>query len=178
MMANMIVYDLYMVSEAAALALTRPERGVAWFGGLMALNTLLCVVAAVPASRRVRNPAVAIPFGLALQGLGLAVAALDFADLRLAALSMALVTAGEVAITALSGYVLLRLAPRGAHAGKAFAAQAVALDAGRLVGAAMAFPLIVHGRAPVVVGLCLGVITCLGAWLARPVWHAYAQLDQ
>jgi predicted MFS family arabinose efflux permease len=176
MAANMMVYELYMASEAAALARAMPERGVSFFGALMVLNTLVCVVAAVPASRWVREPARAVPLGLALQGLGLAVAAWDFGDLRLGVLSMALVTAGEIAVTALSGHVMLVLSPRGPHAGKAYGAQAVAMDFGRMVGAAAAFPVMVHGGRPVIWAAVIGLVTAVGAWLARPVWHAYAQL--
>lgn len=176
MAANMLVYELYMASEAAALARAMPERGVSFFGALMVLNTLVCVVAAVPASRWVRRPARAVPFGLALQGLGLAVAAWDFGDVGLGVLSMALVTAGEIAVTALSGHVILVLSPQGPHAGKAYGAQAVAMDFGRMVGAAAAFPVMVHGERPVVWAVVIGLLATVGAWLARPVWHAYAQL--
>lgn len=176
MAANMLVYELYMASEAAALARAMPERGVSFFGALMVLNTLVCVVAAVPASRWVREPARAVPVGLALQGLGLGVAAWDFSDVRLGVLSMVLVTAGEIAVTALSGHVILVLSPRGPHAGKAYGAQALAMDFGRMVGAAAAFPVMVHGSRPVVWAAAIGLSTAMAAALARPVWHAYAQL--
>lgn len=178
LLGNFGLYELFMASEAAALERLWPGRGVGFFGLLMVINTVACVAFAVPAARVLRNPARAIPAGLALQGLGGLVASLDLADLWLAAAGMALVTAGEVAITATSGYVLLVLSPAGPHTGKYFAFQSVALDIGRLVGAVMAFPLVVDGARPGLVFALAGLLVTGLALAARPVWTTFAHLTR
>ena len=60
--------------------------------------------------------------------------------------------------------------------GKLYAAQTVALDAGRMAGAALAFPVIVHGAQPLTWAIVLGSVSTIVPLLCRPVWRTYAQL--
>jgi len=48
------VYDLFMVGSAAALSVRFGEHGVRLFSAVMIINAVLCGVAGVWASRRIR----------------------------------------------------------------------------------------------------------------------------
>ena len=179
MLGNMFLYELYGAATAGALRRVDPEGGVRVYGLLMVLNTLVCAAVGVPAARRLRNPAVQVPVGLALQTAGLLVTARDFTDTSAVVLGMVLLTAGEVAITSVSGYALLVLSPRGPHAGKLFGLNGMAMDAGRMLGAVAAFPLLIapdpaSGTLPgrVLVGVT-GCLLVVAAVAARPVWRVF-----
>lgn len=141
-----LMYEMFMVSMAANSEIFFGYEGVKIFSQLFFFNTILCALVAVPAAKYIRNPRIAFPLGIIFMGLGSAIAFHAKYHISYLFLGVFFVSIGEIYFTALATYVLIRIAPNMKMKGSVFGLGLVFQPLGRIVGAGLAFPLIVHGK--------------------------------
>jgi MFS family permease len=162
-------YDLFMTGAAAKIQLLHGAEGLRVFSKVMLINTVLCTGLSVAAARSLKNPAKVLPVGLLLAG-GACLLLIQGRSEALFAGAVAL-TLGEICFQALSSFVLLRMTSQLKRRGGAFGAATLIQVAGRSLGGAAAFPIIVDGCHPL--GIVLGALAfglSMGAW-AIPEWR-------
>jgi MFS family permease len=79
-----------------------------------------------------------------------------------------LVSLGEVFYTALSTYVLIRITPKMKKKGAIFGIGLIFQPVGRIIGAALAFPLVVYGKHGMILPLVLGLAVLAIAFTILP----------
>lgn len=161
-----LVYEVFMVGAAASYRDRFGDRGLAVFSGAMVVNTVLCALVAVVASRTIRSPRRALPAGAVLMAVGATVALTPTTPPALILVGAFVLTLGEVVFAALSQVTLLQLVPARTNRGRAYGSLLLPQMGGRIVGAAIAFPLVVHGSAPTASVAALGAISVVVAWYA------------
>ena len=159
-------YELFLEGGAGRLEVLHPGEGLRRFSTMMIFNTILCAAAAVHATRLFRESWRAIAGGLLLTALGILVACWGMASQTWVFGGMLLMTLGELMLGAVAQYTLMRLTPGDKNAGFYYSVGVMIMQCGRILGAALAFPLLIHAdglfRFTAVV---LGVLTLLIAAL-------------
>lgn len=137
-------YELFMEGGSGRLEVLHPGQGLRRFASAMILNTVLCTVAAVHATRLFRSSWRAITWGLALTAAGLLVAGWGMERQAWVFFGMFLITLGELMLGAVAQYTLMRLTPEDKNAGFYYSVGLTIMQCGRIAGAALAFPLLIH----------------------------------
>lgn len=152
------MYDMFMVAMAANSEIYFGYEGVKIFSQIFLINTTICALVAVPATKYIKNPRVAFPLGIIFMGVGSAIAFHARHHLGLLFLGIFFVTIGEIYYTALATYVLIRVTPNIKMKGSLFGIGLVFQPVGRIIGAGLAFPLIVHGTYHMIVPLLMTIL--------------------
>lgn len=140
------LYDLFMIGAAGRLEVVFPGQGLRLFSVVMVVNTIVCTLLSVPLSRRVSNARRALPAGFVLSGLGAALIFLDIESRTLLFIGVLLLSLGELLYAAMAQFLLLLLNPARSGEGTSYGAVTTLQAVGRILAAALAFPLLVHGQ--------------------------------
>ena len=144
-----MIYELFLSGAAGQYRAIYGEQGVRIFSQGMVINTILCSLFAVVAARYFERPSRLLPIGLALQAVGGAVATVPVPrGTTLFYVGMFLLTAGEILFASVSQATLMRLLPEGTKTGTYYGLAMTIQVTGRIIGSAVAFPLVVHGPRP------------------------------
>jgi MFS family permease len=138
------MYELFLEGGSGRLEALHPGQGLTRFSTMMVLNTVLCAAFAVQAARFLHKALPAIAGGLALTAAGIVLAVWGMAAQSWVLLGMLLVTVGEIMLGALAQYTLMRQTPSGANAGFYYSTGLTLMQCGRIAGAGLAFPLLIH----------------------------------
>ena len=137
-------YELFLEGGAGRLEILHPGQGLHRFSTMMILNTVLCAAFAVQATKLFTKPWLAILGGMLLTVLGILLAGWGMASQVWVFGGMLLVTMGELMVGSTAQYTLMRLTPAGSKAGFYYSLGISLMQGGRIIGAAVAFPLLIH----------------------------------
>jgi MFS family permease len=137
-------YELFLEGGAGRLEVLHPGEGLRRFSSMMILNTVLCAIAAVHATRFFHKAWIAITGGMLLTALGILVAGWGMESQAWVFFGMFLITLGELMLGAVAQYTLMRMTPGIAKAGLYYSIGLTVMQCGRIAGAALAFPLLIH----------------------------------
>ena len=137
-------YELFLEGGAGRLEVLHPGEGLRRFSTMMILNTALCAAFAVHAARLFKKSWPAITGGMLLTALGILYAGRGMGSQLRVFGGMLLVTSGELMIGAVAQYTLMRLTPGDRNAGFYYSLGIALMQCGRLLGASLAFPLLIH----------------------------------
>lgn len=144
LMAWSFFYELFLEGGAGRLEILHPGEGLHRFATMMILNTVLCAAFAVKATKLFRKPWFAIAGGMILTVLGILVAGWGMASQLWVFGGMLLITLGELMVGSTAQYTLMRLTPGGSKGGFYYSLGISLMQGGRIIGAAVAFPLLIH----------------------------------
>ncbi|MFZ4714998.1 MAG: MFS transporter [Bacteriovoracaceae bacterium] len=162
------MYELFVVAVAANCRIYFGEEGVSIFSKILLVNTIFCTLVALPASKKIKNPRLAFPLGILFMALGSALSFYEKDHLPMLFVGMFLVSLGEIFYTALSTYVLIRITPKMKKKGTIFGIGLIFQPVGRILGAGIAFPLVVYGKHGMILPLILGLIVLSMAFAILP----------
>jgi MFS family permease len=137
-------YELFAEGGAGRLEVLHPGEGLRRFSTMMILNTVICTLAAVHASRFFHKAWTAITGGMILTAFGVLVAGWGMASQVWVFTGMFFITLGELMLGAVAQYTLMRMTPGVARAGLYYSVGLTIMMCGRIAGAAVAFPLLIH----------------------------------
>lgn len=137
-------YELFLEGGAGRLEILHPGQGLHRFSTMMILNTVLCAGFAVQAARVFSRARPALAGGMTLTALGILVAGRAMESQARVFGGMFLMTLGELAVGAVSQFALMRLTPGDRNAGFYYSTGLTLMQTGRILGAAAAFPLLIH----------------------------------
>lgn len=164
-------YEGFLTACAAQLRISLGPGGVSVFSWVMVMNTVFCALLGVVAASRIATPDRTVAGGFALMLVG---ASLGVTGSPTAAFAgMALVTLGELLFSATGQFVWMSLTPDVPRKATVFSTAMTASFLARAAGAAVVFPLVVHGAHP---ALAMGALVVPGLALAvfgAPVWAAF-----
>lgn len=153
-----LLYELYISGAAGQYRELFGAAGLRVFSGGMVINTVLCALLAVAASRFFERPSRVLPLGLVLQAVGATVATLpNVAGYGHIMVGMFLLTLGEITFASISQATLMRLLPSGHRTGTYYGLAMTVQASGRIVGGALAFPWVVRGAHPALAFLGLAI---------------------
>lgn len=151
-------YEFFLEGGAGRLEILHPGEGLRRFSSMMILNTVLCAAFAVQATKLFQKSWVAITGGLILTVAGVLLAGWGMTSQLWVFGGMLLITLGELMIGSVAQYTLMRLAPGDRNAGFYYSLGITLMQTGRILGAAAAFPLLIHAqRLSPFAGVVLGV---------------------
>jgi hypothetical protein len=165
--------DLFAISAAASCRLRFGAEGLRVFSEAMIVNVVLCTAFAVLAARWLRSASVVFPLGIILVTGAIGLIACGGPSKTLVFLAVLVMTIGEIAFTALAQFAVMRSTPGGTkNQASIYGASLAVQSLGRIAGAAVAFPIVVHGEHPLrFLGACAAVALALSvasAVLLRP----------
>jgi hypothetical protein len=129
----------------------------------------------VRASRFFERSWAAIAGGVVLTAAGILVAVWGMASQLWVFSGMVLITSGELMLAAVAQYTLMRLTPGHKNAGFYYSMGLMLMQCGRILGATLAFPLLIHAQSLVgFTSLICGVLVVLLAIL----YSLKAQISQ
>jgi MFS family permease len=137
-------YELFLEGGAGRLEVLHPGEGLRRFSTMMILNVVICTAFAVHATRFFHKSWNAIAGGMLLTALGILVAGWGMSTQAWVFCGMFLITLGELMIGAVAQYTLMRMTPGIVRAGLYYSAGLTIMQCGRIAGAALAFPLLIH----------------------------------
>lgn len=137
-------YELFLEGGAGRLEILHPGEGLRRFSTMMILNTVLCAAFAVQATRLFQKSWRAITGGMLLTALGILIASWGMAFQGYVFAGMLFTTLGELMIGAVAQYTLMRLTPGDKNAGFYYSLGITLMQTGRIAGASLAFPLLIH----------------------------------
>ena len=137
-------YELFLEGGAGRLEILHPGEGLRRFSAMMILNVILCTLAAVHAARFFHRAWIAITGGMLLTALGILVASWGMSQQVWVFGGMFLITLGELMLGAVAQYTLMRMTPGIVKAGFYYSVGLTVMQCGRIAGAALAFPLLIH----------------------------------
>jgi predicted MFS family arabinose efflux permease len=137
-------YELFLAGGAGRLEMLHPGQGLHRFSTMMILNTVLCAAFAVQATRLFREAWRAMAGGMLLTAAGVLVAVWGMSSQPWVFGGMLLITFGEMMIGAVAQYTLMRLTPGDRNAGFYYSLGITLMQCGRIAGASLAFPLLIH----------------------------------
>lgn len=140
------LYELFLAGGAGRLEVLHPGEGLRRFSTMMVLNTAFCAAFAVHASRFFTRSWSAITTGLILTAAGILAAVWGMSSQAFVFGGMLCITLGEIILGALAQFTLMRLTPGARHAGFFYSVGMTLIQCGRLAGAALAFPLLIHAE--------------------------------
>jgi len=144
MMGWSFFYELFLEGCAGRLEILHPGEGLRRFSTMMILNTLICAGFAVKATKLFTKSWAAITGGMLLTVLGILIAGWGMASQIWVFGGMLLVTIGELLVGSTAQYTLMRLTPGGNKSGFYYSLGISLTQSGRILGASMAFPLLIH----------------------------------
>ena len=137
-------YELFLEGGAGRLEVLHPGEGLHRFSTMMILNTILCAAFAVHATKIFRRSWAAMNGGMLLTALGIIVAGWGMQSQLRVFSGMLFITFGELMIGAVAQYTLMRLTPGDRNSGFYYSLGIALMQCGRLLGASLAFPLLIH----------------------------------
>jgi hypothetical protein len=137
-------YELFLEGGAGRLEILHPGQGLHRFSTMMILNTVLCAAFAVQATRLFQKSWRAITGGMLLTAVGILIAAWGMASQLWVFGGMLFMTLGEMMIGAVAQYTLMRLTPGDRNAGFYYSLGITLMQCGRILGASLAFPMLIH----------------------------------
>lgn len=137
-------YEMFLQGGAGRLEILHPGQGLLRFSTMMVLNTILCAALSVRATKYFERSWHAIAGGIALIAVGILTATWGMANQVWVFFGMLLISLAEVMFAAVAQYALIRLTPGGRSAGFYYSAGLTLAQCGRIAGAALAFPLMIH----------------------------------
>jgi MFS family permease len=138
------MYELFLEGGAGRLEVLHPGEGLRRFSMMMIFNTVLCSAFAIKATRVFRHSWNAICGGVTLTAAGVMVAAWGMQSQGWVFGGNFLITLGELMVGAVSQYTLMRLTPGDRNSGFYYSTGLTLMQSGRILGAAAAFPLLIH----------------------------------
>lgn len=160
MMGWSFFYELFLEGGSGRMEVLHPGEGLHRFSTMMILNTVLCAAFAVQASRVFRRAWHALTYGLLLTALGVLIAGWGIVSQYWVFGGAFLMSLGEVMIGAVAQYTLMRLTPSDRSAGFYYSLGLTLMQCGRILGAALAFPVLIRASSlTVYTGLILSVLT-------------------
>jgi MFS family permease len=156
-----LMYDMFIVAIAANTKLYFGFEGVKIFSIAMMINTIVCALVAVPASKKIKDPKLAIPLGILFMTLGSIISFHAKYNLTLLYFGIFVVSVGEIFYTALATFILIRITPETKKKGTIFGVALIFQPIGRIIGSALAFPYIVYGNHYVLTTSLIGAICML-----------------
>lgn len=157
-------YELFLAGGAGRLEVLHPGQGLHRFSTMMILNTVLCAAFAVQATRLFREAWRAMTGGMLLTAAGVLVAVWGMSSQLWVFGGMLLITLGEMMIGAVAQYTLMRLTPGDRNAGFYYSLGITLMQCGRIAGASLAFPLLIHAES--LARFTLAILAVLGLQLA------------
>lgn len=138
------MYEFFMSGSGGRLKVIHPAHGVQVFGTIMVLNTVICTLLAVKATRMFSRPSRTLPLGSTLVTLGMA-SLVAWAD-RIPGLvvSVFLMTLGEVIYGVFTQFLLIRLNPSQSRPSFVYSMAILTANLGRALAAAVVFPLFIY----------------------------------
>jgi MFS family permease len=137
-------YELFLEGGAGRLEVLHPGEGLRRFSMMMILNVVICTAGAVHAARFFHKAWIAISGGMALTAFGILVAGWGMSSQLWVFGGMFFITLGELMLGAVAQYTLMRMTPGIAKAGLYYSVGLTVMQCGRIAGAALAFPLLIH----------------------------------
>lgn len=171
------LYDIFMVSSAAKFKILFGDKGLSVFSTMMVVNTTLCALFAVWASKIFKNPAVVFPAGLAMTAAGAALVVGTDGSYVMIFLGVALFTFGEIVFASLASFTLIKIMPNVKDRGSIYGLALVIQALGRIAGGGLAFPMVVHGNHPVAFVLISGSIFIGMSFFMRPGLSRHLHMD-
>ncbi|HEX4048804.1 MAG TPA: hypothetical protein VH309_13255, partial [Elusimicrobiota bacterium] len=168
-------YELFLEGGAGRLEVLHPGQGLRRFASMMILNTVLCTAFAVHATRFFRNSWSAIFWGMVLTVAGILVAGWGMASQAWVFGGMFLITLGELMLGAVAQYTLMRMTPGAEKAGLYYSVGLTIMQCGRIAGAALAFPLLIHAASLVPFS---EVVAVLFALQLAVIWALRADVER
>ena len=161
-------YEFFMVSVAGKLKLLDPENGVQRFSTLMLLNTALCTLLSVRASRTFQNVIRSLSVGVILNSSGLALCLTRPESLPLLWVGTISLTFGEIIYGVFTQLLVMKVIPPTHRPNTVYSLGIVVANIGRLLAASLAFPISINASNPgvalfatllasIVTALCLGL---------------------
>jgi MFS family permease len=131
--------QMFITGAATKFRLEHAESGVAIFSRIMLINTVMCTALNVFASRLFKRPAIAMPLGIALMGLGGTLVFLNGSGTPEKYLFGAfLLTLGELSFAAVSQLLVMRLVPKVKNQASVFSVGVFIQTGGSMLGASSA----------------------------------------
>jgi predicted MFS family arabinose efflux permease len=137
-------YELFLEGGAGRLEMLHPGQGLHRFSTMMILNTVLCAAFAVQATQLFQKSWRAITGGMLLTAAGILIGGWGMSSQLSVFGGMLFMTLGELMIGAVAQYTLMRLTPGDRNAGFYYSLGITLMQAGRILGASLAFPLLIH----------------------------------
>lgn len=137
-------YELFLEGCAGRLEILHPGEGLRRFSMMMILNTVLCAAFAVKAVTLFKKSWRTIAGGMVLTVAGILVAGWGMESQAWVFGGMLLITLGELMVGSTAQFTLMRLTPAGGRAGFYYSLGIGLMQGGRIIGAAVAFPLLIH----------------------------------
>jgi MFS family permease len=155
------LYNFFYVTLAARMQLQLGNEGVRLFARLMLLGTVMCTLFSVSAARRITSLRGGLLSGVGFVSVGSALALGEPTSNLCLYAGIGILTLGEITFNAVAQAALIELTPASAAPGRAYAVGLVIQSLGRVVGAALAFPLAVYGTHALTT-VAVGTIVTLG----------------
>jgi MFS family permease len=160
-------YDLFMVATSARCQVLFGDEGLRLFSEAMVINTVLCTLFVVLAARYAHNAGLVFPLSIVLIAAGTALTAWDVRARLVIFLAMFLTSVAEILFTSLAQFVIIRSTPATANQGVIYGTSLVVQSLARILGAAVAFPMVVHNANPLpFIAVCAAVLLAV-SFLAR-----------
>lgn len=140
------LYEVYMVSTSALCKVDFGDDGLRIFSSIMLVNTILCAIFSVVVAKRWNDPNYLIPVGLVLISIACVLTKISGTNKTLLFTGAFLITMGELMFAAISGVALIRAAPLSRRPGTVYSVGLLIQSFGKFLGAALAFPMLVHGN--------------------------------
>ncbi|MGE3975899.1 MAG: MFS transporter [Bdellovibrionales bacterium] len=167
-----LIYEMMIIGVAAKSKIIFEEDGLKLFAQFMVINTILCAILAVPASKYFKSLSKVLVWGLLMVGIGGAISlhgSPSRIDLFLGALFM---TFGEIIFTSMAQFTLLQLTPNSRQRGALYSVSLILQKVGITVAGFITLPLVIAGGHGAV---AIGVLTLISLGV---VWYFLSQLSE
>lgn len=138
------LYDLYFVGVAAKMKLIFPETGIRYFSFAMLMNTALCAGLAVWSTKVFKDVMKSFTLSLVVTAVAVVIALFNVHSLFLILFGSLFATFGEIIYGSLAHFVLIRTNPSKENANLYYSSALFIANIGRIIAAAVCFPLIVY----------------------------------
>ncbi len=164
--AYTFVVEMVFTGTAARCRLLFGEEGLAVFSKMMLINVTLCATLAIPAAKTIKNTSLSFPLGLGLVGLGLTLLfGLPPSAVGIYAGAFCY-SLGEVIFMSLATYSLIQVTPATRRRGTVYSSAIFLQQVTKIAGAALVFPLMVHGKNTLPVCIAVAVaLLAYGSWV-------------
>lgn len=139
------MYEFFMAGVAGRLKVIAPEQGLRIFSLVMVLNTILCALFSVAATRFLTRTTPSLIGAAVLTSTGLILGSLAIESRGLLFLAALLLTLGEIAYGVFGQYLLIRYLPVSRRENLIYSGAILIASLGKVIAAALVFPLFVQG---------------------------------
>lgn len=139
-------YEFFITGVAGRLKVFYPEQGLRIFSMMMVLNTVLCALLAVKATRVITRVVPSLMMGVVLTTTGLVLGVLGVQALPLVFGAILLLTLGEIIYGALMQFLLIRSVPPSRRENMVYSVAILIANFGRMIAAGLAFPMVVSAH--------------------------------